>query len=66
MKLALKSETVFELFREMQGTEKYGPLGPKAPNPQATGAKFISFSGPNYVVYDDHKDAPPGFALRIG
>lgn len=66
MKLALKSETVFELFREMQGTEKYGPLGPKAPNPQATGAKFISFSGPNYVVYDEHKDAPPGFALRIG
>ena len=66
MKLALKTETVFELFREMQGTDKYGPLGPKAPNPETTGPKFIPFNGPNYVVYDEHKDAPPGFALRIG
>lgn len=66
MKLALKSETVFEMFREMQGTEKYGSMGPKAPNPDGSGIKYIPFHGVNYLVYDEHKDAPPGFALRVG
>ena len=66
MKLALKSQTVSELFRQVQGTEKYGPLGSKASNPQATGAKFISFSGRNYVVHHDYKDVPPGFTLKTG
>ncbi|MBG6075373.1 tyrosine-type recombinase/integrase [Polaromonas sp. CG_9.11] len=23
-------------------------------------------SGPNYLVYDGHRDAPPGFAIRVG
>ncbi len=66
MKLTLRSENVFEMFREMQGTEKYGVLGPKAPNPDSTGPKYIPFHGANYLVYDDHKEAPPGFAMRIG
>ena len=88
MKLALKSETVFELFREMVGTDRYCDKGeavcPRAPNPcydpeadstdkfdqtpgaENPGKKYIPFHGANYLVYDEHKDAPPGFALRVG
>ena len=24
------------------------------------------FLGPNYLVYDSHRDAPTGFAIRVG
>jgi len=47
------------------GADTYGPSGPKAPNPETTGARLIPFSGPNYVVYDECNDDPPGFTLRI-
>ena len=33
------------------------------------GAKYKGWSaasGPNYLVYDGQRDAPPGFALRVG
>jgi integrase len=72
MKFALKQDTVFEMFREMQGTVKYGAMGPKAPNPAYDPAsdhadkKFVPFYGANYLVFDEHKDSPPGFALRVG
>ena len=75
MKLTLKTDTVFEMFREMQGTDRYGPKGqklPKSPNPAydpdslQPGEKYIAFHGANYLAYDEHKDAPPGFAIRVG
>lgn len=38
----------------------------KAPKPGVAPADWKKTDKPNYLVYDDHRKAPPGFAVRVG
>ena len=38
----------------------------KFPEPGVPFKQWKPFAGPNYLVYDESKNAPPGFALRVG
>ena len=76
MKLTWMVDVVFKLFREMQGKEKIGPPCPRFLNPKYVWKseskndllikKFIPFAGLNYLIINEHKGAPTGFALRGG
>jgi len=54
MKLPLSQTIVFKL------TLSHAPI--PGTNPLA----YAAAHGQNYLVYDDHRDAPPGFAVRVG
>lgn len=54
MKLTLNQDIVFKLALD------------EIPVPGTKPLAWESFSGPNYLIYDAHKDAPPGFAVRVG
>ena len=54
MKLALTQDMVFKMSLE------------RAPVPDSKPMAWKAFDGPNYLAYDDHRDAPPGFAVRVG
>src|SRR5665213_982124 len=38
----------------------------KVPEPGVAPADWKKTDKPNYLVYDSHKLAPPGFAVRVG
>ena len=54
MKLPLSQTIVFKLSLS------------HAPIPGTNPPTYAAAHGPNYLVYDDHRDAPPGFAVRVG
>ena len=54
MKLPLSQTIVFKLSLS------------HAPIPGTNPLTYAAAHGPNYLVYDDHRDAPPGFAVRVG
>ncbi|HEX7687622.1 MAG TPA: hypothetical protein VF453_07945 [Burkholderiaceae bacterium] len=54
MKLTLTQDLIYKM-----SLDKAPILGSK---PQA----FEAVEGPNYLVIDDHRESPPGFAARVG
>ena len=54
MKATLTTDLISKmtLLKEYEPDKKYESWGP--------------CSGPNYLVYDEHRDAPVGFAIRVG
>ena len=54
MKLALKSDLVGKMTLD------------KFPEADVPWKDWQPFAGPNYLVYDSHRDAPTGFAVRVG
>jgi len=54
MKMALSQDLVFKMSLDA------------SPVPGSKPQKWQAFEGPNYLVYDDHREAPPGFAVRVG
>jgi len=54
MKLPLSQTIIFKLSLS------------RAPIPGTNPLTYAAAHGPNYLVYDDHRDAPPGFAVRVG
>ncbi|MCX7139833.1 MAG: tyrosine-type recombinase/integrase [Proteobacteria bacterium] len=54
MKLTLNQGLVYKLSSK------------ERPVPGSTPLEWESNSEPNYLVFDEHKDAPPGFAVRVG
>lgn len=54
MKLTLKTDLVGKMTLD------------KFPEADVPWKDWKPFAGPNYLVYDSHRDAPTGFAIRVG